>query len=141
MKYQPLSKENCVLLLKLTLAEMSAKEEEVSSKLEDIGKELPFLSQIVQKRIEVLKLPIKFTPLALLAINCFADRPGAAVLFLIDALNKFKFEDKPGSENPVVTVEMICTELYPLGFYTGDAMADRIDNEIIAKKDRFSYVY
>jgi hypothetical protein len=86
----------------------------------------------VKKRIEVMDLPIKFTPLALLAINCFCDRPGAAVLLLVDALNYFK--DK------TVTVQTL-RELYPVGFYTEAAMIDRVDNELKTKKDFYGYVY
>lgn len=82
-------------------------------------KELPFFSAVVKQRIESMKLPIGFTPHALLAINALADRVGSAVVILIDALTKY--------EGTVVTTSELA-DLYPSGFYDEETLTDYIDN-------------
>jgi len=124
--FNKLDKEGSGLLIKLILAESQDLKDPEDGKL-------PFLSEIVQKRIDALKLPIKFTYKAFLAVGIFADRPGSAVIFLIDALNKFEGQE--------VTVSKICESLYPWGFYTEEKIGDYIDNKIRKKQVKWHEIY
>jgi hypothetical protein len=124
MKYEPLSQEQSEILIRCVLAENSPQSK--SLKLE----KLPPLSEIVRKRVEVMKLPIKFTPAAYLAVNAFCDRPGAAVVLLIDCLNKH--------EGDTIDVDKL-VRIYPDGFYSEDAFIRRIDVEI--PKEKWNHVY
>jgi len=107
-------------------------------------KDYPFLSQIVKKRIEALNLPVRFTPAALVAVNAFCDRPGSAVVLLIDTLNKFCTEEMyqnwlaktpigEGLSPREVKVSDLCN-VYPYGFYTEEALEDVIDNTMKAHR-------
>ncbi len=109
-KFVPLSDGSAELLLRLILGVKGGGELKVKPD------DLPFPSKIVAKRIEALKLPIKFTNAALIAVSVFADNPGKAVLFLMDALNKF--------EGKTLTLDAICTDLYPFGFYDEVSLID-----------------
>lgn len=72
-----------------------------------------FLIKILDKRIEVMNLPIKFSQAGKVAALCFADRAGAMVMLLIDCLNAY--------EGKEVTPQMLA-DLYPEGFYDEDTM-------------------
>lgn len=97
--------------------------------------ELPwsFLAQVVQKRMEVMNLPIKFTDPALLSVDAFCTNPGRAVLFLIDCLSKF--------EGQTVTVDMICKEVYPFGVYTDEEFKKIVDEQLKTRKMKWSEIY
>ncbi len=77
-----------------------------------------FLPKIIQKRIDVMKLPVRFTFGALLSILAFTDRAGAAVILLIDVLQSF-VKDEQSSSYVTITTEML-VDLYPNGFYDFD---------------------
>jgi len=124
-KFQILNQENSKLLFQLLMTEL----QDINYK---IDKELPFLSMIVKKRINAMKLPITFTDLALVGVNVFADRAGLAVLLLIDCLNYF--------EGKTITVRDL-TDLYPSGFYTEEEAQKIIDEEIKTKKMKWSNIY
>lgn len=130
-KYKQLSEESTKLLVSLLFIELEGNEEKLKQ-IEEDSESLSFLSKIVKVRIEGLNLPIKFTTLALIAVNCFCDRAGAAVLLLIDALNKF--------DGQTVTVQKLC-ELYPVGFYNEKTFLDIIDKQIKTKKLKWSDIY
>jgi hypothetical protein len=130
-KYQMLTPEQAKLLAQIILSN--------NEHAEIAETDYPFLSQIVKKRVEALKLPIKLSPAALIAVNAFTDRPGSAVVLLIDALNKYTTEEdyknwlqkKPSPEPREITVSDLCM-LYPEGFYTEAALTDLIDNTMKA---------
>ena len=95
--------------------------------------EYPFTCKVIDKRVEELDLPIKFTDAALLAAEVFAEgNPGKAVVFLIDSLNKF--------EGKTVGLDEICESLYPFGFYT-DASLDEYIDGCKDRKYRWSEIY
>lgn len=98
----------------------------------DIPSEGRFLSNIVRKRIEVLKLPIVFTEYAYMYVDLFVDRPGSAVLFLIDALTKY--------EGQTVTIKKLA-ELYPHGFYDEETLVTIIDEELKTGKRKWAEIY
>ena len=124
-KYNPLSHECSLMLLSMLASEVPDAEEVVAA-------ELPFLSAIVNKRITGMGLPINFTPNALLAVNAFVDRPGTAVLLLIDALTKF--------EGQTVTTSMLC-DLYPFGFYDEASFTKIVDDELKPRKRKWAEIY
>ena len=91
-----------------------------------------FLAQIVKSRIDGMKLPVKYTNLGLVAINCFAHNPGQAVALLIDFLTRY--------ENETITVDKLC-KLYPFGFYTDEAFTDYVDNRLKTKSVKWAEIY
>lgn len=96
------------------------------------GASLPPLSEIVQKRIDAFELPIKFTPIALVAIHALVANPGQAICLLIDALNKFEGE----------TIDMDkLAELYPFGFYTKDSFQKYVDEYLKPRKVKWAEIY
>jgi hypothetical protein len=125
MKFVPLTQEQSNILMRCVLAENSPQAKDL--KLE----KMPPLSEIVRRRVEVMKLPIKFTTAAYLAVNAFCDRPGAAVILLVDCLHKY--------EGQTVDVSKL-VEVYPDGFYSEEAFIRRIDVEI-PKDQKWGYVY
>jgi hypothetical protein len=95
-------------------------------------KDWPFLSKIIMKRIEALKLPIKFSAGGLMAVNTLCDRPGSAVLLLIECLNYF--------ENQTIDTDKL-SALYPEGFYSEEALTKIIDEELKTRKMKWSNIY
>jgi hypothetical protein len=98
--------------------------------LEDIEKQ--FLIQVLNKRIEVLKLPITFTPPAKMAILAFVDRAGYLVALLIDCLNAY--------EGKEITPEMLA-DLYPVGFYDEATLDRYIDNYLKTRRVKWAEIY
>jgi len=87
-KTEPLDKVACEHLVKLVMGTADAKTEKLEKAHKD---DYPFTSRVVESRVEAMKLPIKFTDAALLAVDIFAKgNPGNAVLFLIDSLNHYE---------------------------------------------------
>lgn len=124
----PLSKEQGQILMMALMAE------ETGSPLDPAMKKDRnwSLCAIIEKRIEVLKLPIKFTDYALIAHLAFSDRPGKSVMLLIDSLTKY--------EGQTVTSRMLC-DLYPMGFYSDDTATDYIDNHLKKRTVKWSEIY
>lgn len=91
-----------------------------------------FLPNIIQARIKAMNLPIEITDYGYMALLALVDRPGAAVVALIDLLTKF--EGKTIGTNEVA-------ELYPFGFYTEESMIDYIDNYIKPGKIKWAEIY
>jgi hypothetical protein len=127
-KYQQLDVEQSKILIQTGMMELKVGNKEFIPK-----NEYPLLLQIVMKRIEVMELPIKFNDCAKMLLITFTDNPGKAIVFLIDALNMF--------EGKEVTVDMICQELYPWGFYTYESFCDYVDNFIRPHKVKWAGVY
>ncbi len=91
-----------------------------------------FFSQVIQKRIDVLKLPISFTNYAFATIPCFCNVVGEAVVLLIDCLNQY--------ENKIVDIEKLCL-LYPEGFYDHETFMQYVDDFIKKEKVNWSQIY
>lgn len=121
-----LDKETFKVLFTMALMEKEQKP------FPDIPKEGRFLSNIIRKRVEVLKLPISFTEYAYMYIDLFVDRPGSAVLLLMDALEKY--------ENQTVDIKKLA-ELYPDGFYDEETLIKIIDEEIKTGKRKWAEIY
>jgi hypothetical protein len=91
-----------------------------------------FLLQVLQKRLEAMKLPITFSAPAKLAVLALVDTPGMLVGLLIDCLNAY--------EGGNVTVEKL-SELYPRGFYTQKTFEKYVDHLIKPKKVKWAEIY
>lgn len=124
--YEQLSVDDAKSLLQFMTLENSG----VEVPDEDINEFL--LAQILKKRIDVMKLPVKYTNLGLIAANCFAHNPGQAVALLVDFLTKF--------EGETITVNKLC-ELYPFGFYTEEAFTDYVDNRLKTRSVKWAEIY
>lgn len=121
-----LDKETFKVFLSMALMEKN------NDPFPDIPSTGRFLSNIIRKRIEVLKLPIKFTEYAYMYVDLFVDRPGSAVLLLIDALTKY--------ENQTVDIKKLA-ELYPNGFYDEQTLVTIIDEELKTGKRKWAEIY
>jgi len=128
-KFKPLDDDSMKLLSRCLLVEMGIGSLKNPSIPDD---ELPFLSQIIKKRVDVLKLPVTLSSTGLLAVNAFAKNPGQAVALLIDFLTKFE-----GKEISATTL----SELYPWGFYTEDSMNAYIDDYLKPRKVKWAEIY
>lgn len=103
-----------------------------SDGMQALGLDEEFLIKILNKRIEVMKLPISFGPAGKLAALAHVDRAGAMVVLLIDCLNAF--------EGKEVTPGMLI-DLYGGSFYTEASFIDYIDNFMKPKKVKWAEVY
>jgi hypothetical protein len=121
-----LDKEEAELLLMAVLAE--EKQGDLDIPLKEMGWQIA----AVEKRISVLKLPIKFTNLAYLSFGSFTKTVGGCMVILIDALNKY--------EGQTVNVKMLC-EMYPNGFYTESSLGKYIDQYLKPQTSKWSEVY
>jgi hypothetical protein len=125
-KHQALKKDDMKILLFFIEADFAkAKDIEIEEK------DIPIAAKIIQKRIDALNLPIKFTQRALLAVICFVDSPGEAVILLVDALTKY--------EGKTVTLTDLI-DLYPMGFYDENSVGKYIDI-LKARKIKWSEIY
>lgn len=102
--------------------------------------EMPFFCKVIQKRIDVLKLPIKFDIYSMLSITCFCDVVGQAVVLLIDCLTKF--EKEITEENPIInmTIDKLC-DVYPWGFYKQKEFERYAETELKTRKAKWGGLY
>jgi hypothetical protein len=128
--YQKMSEIQSRMFLAATMTEMGDSEAHSTLNLEE--SDALFLSAIVQKRIDVMKLPIKFSGMALVGLNSLVDRPGSAVVLLIDCLNAF--------EGQTVTMSKLAS-LYPWGFYDKPTMIRYIDDYMKPRKCKWAEIY
>lgn len=122
--YAPMTDEQSKTFISAVLIEVQKKD---IPEVNDI-----FGVQILNKRLEVMKLPIHFTDPAKLASMAMADTPGAIVTILIDCLNAF--------EGKTVTTEDIAN-LYPVGFYTPESLEKYIDGYLKTRKVKWAELY
>jgi hypothetical protein len=124
----PMSEEGALVFAKACIAE------NLESPFPKDLKENPlwFLPSIIEKRIEAYKLPIKFTDYGYVAMMAMVDRPGTAIIVLIDALTRF--------EGQTIDANKLA-DLYPNGFYTEETCMDYIDNYLKPKKVKWSEIY
>lgn len=135
---QPLSQDQSLILMQLMMLE-EQKPEVIPGLLEGLKDE--FLYKVYQKRVEVLKLPIKITNTALYALLCLCDRVGHVPVFMIDCLEFQKARSPEIEKAPEITLQDVMSEMYPWGFYNEIAFIDRIDNEIKQCKGEFDFIY
>lgn len=134
-KSVPLSPEQSRMMIQATVMDMSDGEKAMSQS--DVARMfpegVPFPIGVVTKRIDAMKLPISFTLGALLMTSIMPDRAAGVVIMLIDLLSEY--------EGQVVTVKKVAQK-YPFGFYSEDALIERIDElKADPAKEKFGYVY
>ena len=94
-----------------------------------------FLSAIVGKR--VLAIDAKFTEEAIILTSVVCDRPGSAVIYLIDVLNALG----KGTDDKPITVRDICKNLYPKGFRSIKSYEKTVDEIKSKGKEHSEYAY
>lgn len=128
-EYEAMTKEQTELLMHILFSRTHMGNKEVDLPEED----KPWPIKMIEKRIEVLKLPIKLETSAKLAMVILTGgNPGKMNAALIDILTKY--------EGKTVTSDEIC-ELYPMGFYTEESVHDYINNYLKTKKVKWSHIY
>lgn len=125
-KYTPMSDKRSELYIVGCLLDMEKK------KKADPALDEQLLVQILNKRIEVLKLPIQFTDGAKMCALALVDRPGSMVALLIDCLNNY--------EGKTVTSRELA-DLYPTGFYDEPTMLRYIDEYLKPRKVKWAEIY
>jgi hypothetical protein len=131
-KYAPLNENDSRLFVIATLNDMADKKGEPQQPDVIQAIENEFLIQILNKRIEVMELPIKFTLGAKMAALALVDRPGGIVALLVDCLNNF--------EGETVDVRKL-SDLYPMGWYDEDTFIRYVDEHLKPKKVKWAEVY
>lgn len=125
-KSTPMDQKRSELFVMAVMAEMQqqALKKEVLENLFEV--------QILNKRIEVYKLPIQFNDYAKMSLTAFCNTPGALIALLIDCLNKY--------EGQTVTCSMLA-DLYPMGFYDEPSLTKYIDEYLKTRKVKWSEIY
>lgn len=145
-KYKPLSEDQMQIFASLTMGEMAGSQIEVPEN------EKPFFVSVIEKRIEGLNLPIRFTENAKYSSMAFCKVVGDAVIFLVDSLRakvpkeiyeKWKNDPHSITEEDKIEVNMndIAMSVYPTGYYTEDSFADYIDNFLKENKVPWAEIY
>ena len=81
-----------------------------------------FLTQILNKRVEVCELQDKIDNAALAMYLCFnIPNPGAVVIYLIDLLEFYETNGRKATVDDMA-------DIYPLGFYNKETLIFIIDN-------------
>ena len=135
--FEPLSTEETEMLASLIMADKYDRERTLESKEVETFLRTDFPTQVIKKRIEAMKLPISFSNSAYLATPIFAKVTGAVVILLIDCLMVYGESRK---DNPI-TIEDICTRIYPWGKYSPEALEKRIDDIKANPKKDWNYIY
>lgn len=120
-KYEPMTPEQTKMLTRVL----------IGTPVENI--EMPFVIRILEKRIEVMQLPIKFTVKGKFAALTLSEgNPGKMMTILIDCLTKYEGQEVDGG--------MIC-DIYPIGFYSENSFMDYVDNYIKTRQVKWSQIY
>lgn len=133
LKTKVLNKDESMLLIKLSLMEQQLLKESSLSYDEyfsyenyDIakvfaktlavdGEKLPFLSQILLKRLEGFAPNLKITLSAVLYAGLICKNPAGAVIIAMDLMEQYGLKEKY-----VVNLDDMCLCMYPNGFYDMD---------------------
>jgi hypothetical protein len=126
--YSPMSEEQTHQFMSILLGEMKEGFEEMMS-----SEEAPFPIQILNKRVELMELPISFTAKAkMLALILTEGNPGRIMTVLIDCLTRFEGQE-------VDDYKLI--QVYPEGFYSENSFIDLVDNYFKLRKVKWSEIY
>ena len=121
--FQPMNQDDTMLFVQIY----------GSGELEIPENEIPHPIKIIDRRIEVLNLPIELTMKAkLLLLVLTGGNPGKMVGSLIDCL--VKYEDK------TVDCGMVA-DLYPDGFYSDISFHEYVEKYLKLKKSKWSEIY
>lgn len=134
-----LSETNSEWLIKLLLLESTTPVQKKIIKQEQL-KELEkdsFLGAIIAQRVLAIDAKVTLPVILFGALVC--DRPGAAVIYLIDILNIL---GKGDDEHPI-TLSEVCMNVYPNGFRTEKSLMNVIDSIKSKGKEHseFAFLY
>jgi hypothetical protein len=128
----PMTRMQSELFIKFCLSEFREKAPIDRDGMSKLGIEmLPVGINVLLRRLEVMKLPIKLTMGAYVIMSVYPKVIGGTVVMLVDMLENYK--DK------LVGVEEIA-ETYPYGFYNETALVKRIEF-LKGGTHAYSYVY
>lgn len=98
--------------------------------------------QIIQRRIDVCKLPVVIDPKAMAYILILSDGiPGYAIVILIDLLELIDYRKKTLPEGEAIKIALEdLVSIYPMGFYN-DKSLERIIEEHKSGKHTWSWIY
>ena len=101
-----------------------------------INEASPSIFNLAHKRWVHFKMQEKIDLDVLLLVDLFAEGvPGRAVFMLIDLLNKFEDTQKK------VTIDTVSMDMYPMGFYSDEAVQTIVDGFVKTGKLRNSELY
>lgn len=128
---QAMNEQSTQLFAQVLLSEMGGAETPDPDEIPE--GERSFLMNVALKRINVAKLPIKFSLPGIVAAEALAaGNVGSMVTILIDCLSVY--------ENETVTAEKLAN-LYPMGFYNEETFTDYIDNHLKPRKVKWAEIY
>ena len=129
-KYVPLEKD----FFSLLLAAITKTEEECTKLVGMLAKDnMNHSLKILEKRIEVMALPISFTSGGkLTALALTQGNPGRMIALLIDCLTQH--------EDRKINPEMLCV-MYAIGFYSEASYIQYVDTYLKTKTVKWSEVY
>jgi len=124
-QYCQMTEEQTEMLMKV----LFTKEKDINIPDDNI----PFVLQILDKRIKAAKLPIKFSVKGKFAAMVLSSgNPGRIVTILIDCLTEY--------EGQTVTDEMICN-IYPWGFYNNNSFFEYVEKYLKPRRVKWSQIY
>ena len=102
--------------------------------VEDLSEsDCTFLMNVIQKRIDIMKIPIKFSVSAMIACEALSEGVvGKMVIILVDCLNEYEGQE--------ITVDKVAN-LYPFGFYNEEVFTDYVDNYLKPRKVNWAHTY
>ena len=131
--YQAMTDQQTETLLSIALMECNDPEQfsEISKKIfaDD------FVCKVIKKRIEAYKLDY-FSDSSIIFISLLCSgNPGKSVLAMIDALEALQKTDQKQ-----ITLDFMCQEVYPLGFYTPEAFRTEFERRRENRTEGFNYL-
>jgi hypothetical protein len=132
--YKTLTADQAMLLAESIAIELHEETDPHPDVLARLGADLDMipLVKILQKRIDALKLPIKFTVPGKMAVLALTDVPGQVMALLVDCLNAY--EDKEVGAGHLAN-------LYPWGFYSAVSFNQYVETLIKTRKVKWSELY
>jgi len=132
--YSPVSAEQTQQFMSILLGEPKEGFDKMMS-----SDEAPFPIQILNKRVNLMELPIIFTSKAkMLALILTDGNPGKMVTLLIDCLTHLDLETD--QEKRLIDENKII-DIYPSGFYSQNSFIEYVDNYIKLRKVAWSEIY
>lgn len=130
---QPMTPAQSEILLTLILLDKGEPDRTSELIIDELREQFPY--KVYQKRMDVLKLPLKLSPTALIFLISLCDRAGHIPVFMIDCL---ELQDMLGVDH--LGLDDIAAELYPWGFYNEEGLRKRID-VIKEGKGKYDFIY
>lgn len=130
---QPMTRSQSEILLTLVLLDKAEPEKAQELITDELKEQFPY--KAYAKRMEVLKLPLKLSPTALIFLISLCKVTGHIPVFMIDCL---ELQELLGVDH--LTLDDVAAQLYPWGFYNEEAFGRRVD-EIKQGKGKYDFIY